>query len=68
MNKSIIKKKGLLYNICETVINVECNYLFKVVVQKEYKQYNLFKNNICVILNVLLKIVDFNTWYKILNN
>ena len=55
LNKSIIKKKGVLYNICGTVINVESNYLFKVVVEKDYKQYDLFKSDVCLIPSVKLK-------------
>ena len=40
----------------------------KFLIEKDYSNYNLYRNDICLVKSNLLKKVDYNVWLKILNN
>lgn len=39
----------------------------EVLVERDYPNYNLYKNDICACGSELLNICDINVWYPLLN-
>ena len=68
MEKSKLKKKNSLFNICGTIIEANNNGENIVLIKKTYKDYNLDINDLCIVKNNLIKKVDYNVWLSILNS
>jgi GTP cyclohydrolase II len=67
LEKAKIKKKNILYNICATILDFYGNGKYKVLIGKDYDEYNLKKFNISIVPNNLIKKVNYKTWFEILN-
>ena len=49
LEKSKIKRKNSLYNICGTIIDIHENSEYSILIEKDYKDYKLYKNDICIL-------------------
>ena len=67
LTKSKIKKRNVLYNICATLIDND-NGQYIIMIEKKYKDYNLNKNDLCLVDVSLIKKLDYDIWIKLLNN
>ena len=61
-----MKKNKSFYKICATIINNNLNGLLEIIIEKEYKIYNLRRYDICVVESFLLKKVDEEIRHNIL--
>ena len=67
LEKSRIKRKNALYNICGTIIGIETKANYRIIIEKNYPEFKLEKYNICIANMNILKKIDYNLWHKILN-
>ena len=67
LSKLHVKTKNVLFDICGTVLSILSNNAFKILIEKDYPQYNLKKFDCCVVNCCLIKKVDLYIWLKILN-
>ena len=67
LDKSRIKRKNALFNICGTIIGYEGKGNYKIIIEKNYPDFKLEKYNTCIANCNILKKIDYNLWYKILN-
>jgi len=68
LEKTRMKNKNVLYNICATIINDNLNGIYPIIIEKDYEFYNLNKNDICLVKSNMIKKVEYKVWLKILNN
>ena len=55
MERSKIKKKNVLYNICGSILSYKNDGNYCVLIEKDYDNYNLKKNDMCIFPNNLIK-------------
>jgi len=60
-----IKKNKSFYKICATICDNKENGLYEIIIEKNYKQYNLYKYDLCIVNSELLKKVDEDVWNNI---
>ena len=63
--KNKIKKNKSFFKICATICNYLENGLYEIIIEKNYKLYNLNKYDICVVKNDLLKKIQEDVWDNI---
>ena len=67
LKKEKIKKKNCLFNICASILSNEENGLYKILIEKDYDEFKLYKNYICLVDGNLIKKVNYDIWIKILS-
>jgi len=67
LEKSKIKKKQVLYDICGIIIKDAGGGNYEILIAKNYKKYDLYKFDICIANAILLKKIDIDIWNNILN-
>ena len=68
LEKSKVKIKNVLYNICGIIKEFVGSGIYLMVVAKDYKLYNLNKYDCCEVKNILIKKVDYEIWNDVLTN
>ena len=66
MIKKKVKKEEGLYNICGIIVKILSVGIYEVMISDDYKEFNLYKNDICRLSSELFKVVSFSVWEKIL--
>ena len=67
MKKSKIKRKNVLFNICGSIVKWLKNGLCEVLIETDYINCELYKNDICICGVDMIEACDLNICYKILN-
>jgi len=67
LEKSKIKKKKSLYNICAIIVKKINLAQYEILIERDYIDYDLNKFDICLANYYIMKTVDYNVWFKILN-
>ena len=62
LEKSKVKNKNVLYNICVSVLDNNGDGTFRILIEKGYEKYGLSKNDICPIHFVLFKKLNYEQW------
>ena len=68
LEKSKIKKKKSLYNICATIVKKINLDQYEILIEKDYIDHDLYKFDICLANYNIMKKVNYNVWFKILNS
>ena len=66
IEKNKVKKDEGLYNICGVIVKILSAGIYEVMISDDYKEFNLYKNDICRLSSELFKVVSFSVWEKIL--
>ena len=68
LEKSKVKTKNVLYNICGIIKDVVGSGIYLMAISKDYKLYSLNKYDCCEVKNILIKKVEYDIWNNILSN
>ena len=60
--KNKVKKSKSLFNICASIANIYENGIYDIIIEKNYKSYNLNKYDIYVVDTSLLKKIMEDVW------
>ena len=55
LEKSKIKKKNVLFNICGSIIDNKGDGIYTLLIEKDYANFHLNKNDICLVHYLLIK-------------
>ena len=61
-----VKKEEGLYNICGIIVKILNSGIYEVLISDDYKEFNLYKNDICRLSSELFRIISFSVLEKIL--
>ena len=67
LNKAKIKRKKVLYNICGSIKRRYDKDQYIILIETNYKDYELKKFDQCLVKTNLIKKVNYDTWFNILN-
>ena len=61
-----VKKEEGLYNIWGIIVKNLIAGIYEVMISDDYKEFNLYKNDICRLSSELFKVISVCVWEKIL--
>ena len=60
-----VKKKKTFIKLCVSICEVSGAGFYKIIIEKDYKNFNLKKYDICKVSNALLRKTDEDIWNQI---
>ena len=63
-----LKKNNSLFNIWGTVIDSDIKGKNNILIEKDYKEYGLKLNDVCIVNHNLIKKIEYNVRLKILKH
>ena len=63
-----IKKNKTFYKICATIGKINENGSYIIIIEKDYKNYDLYKYDMCFVNVGLLKEIQSEIWDEIYNS